>query len=293
MQSVLWAAASLAIVFLAGKIYFLKKSAREIAQKLSGLLAEDTNVLIDIPSRDRAMRELAAALNRELRVLRGKRQRYQQGDLELKEAVTNVSHDLRTPLTAICGYLELLKKEEKSPQAEQYLAVIEERAQAMRGLTQELLQYSIVKSAKKELAMEPVVLNHALEESLAANYSLIAKRGIVPEILMPEKKVERILNRDALARVFQNILGNAVRYSDGDLRIVLKEDGELIFSNHAGRMNELQAAQIFGRFYTVDTAQDSTGLGLSIAQTLVEQMGGRISARWKEGVLFLHVSFPV
>ena len=104
----------LIIFVLLAKVWFLRKSAQEISEAFRDRLTADTNTLIDISTRDPYMRKLAADINTQLRLLRKERHRYQQGDLELKEAVTNISHDLRTPLTAINGYLDLLEREEKS-----------------------------------------------------------------------------------------------------------------------------------------------------------------------------------
>lgn len=277
-------------VFLAGKLYFLRKAAHEIKQELAVRLEDDTNTLIDISSRDKCMRQLAVSINRELRALRTERHRFQQGDLELKEAVTNISHDLRTPLTAICGYLELLKKEEKSERAVQYLAIIEERTLALKELTEEFLRYSVTKSVLYEIPQETVVLNHVLEESIAAYYSVIAERGITPEISIPETKIVRSLSKTGLVRVFGNILSNAAKYSDGDLKITMSESGIITFSNHASALDELSAAQLFGRYFTVENTQISTGLGLSIAKLLTEQMGGQITAEYK-GILSIRLSF--
>lgn len=103
------------------------------------------------------------------------------GDRELKEAVTNISHDLRTPLTAICGYLELLEHEDKSEAAEKYLAYIGERAEAMRRLTEELFCYSVVLSPDSEPETGPGDLRAALERSLAGFYPALTERGITPD----------------------------------------------------------------------------------------------------------------
>ena len=130
----------LIIFVLATKVYFLRKSAQEIAEAFRDRLATDTNTLIDISTRDPYMRKLAADINVQLRLLRKERHRYQQGDLELKEAVTNISHDLRTPLTAICGYLDLLDKEDKSENTSRYLSLIGNRVEAMKQLTEELFR---------------------------------------------------------------------------------------------------------------------------------------------------------
>ena len=126
-----------AVLILCVRLRLLHASLDELCAQLPELLGEDTNVLLGTPSRDRHARALAAALNRELRELRRLRWKYMRGDRELKEAVTNISHDLRTPLTAICGYLELLEREEKSEAAARYLEYIGERAEAMRRLTEE------------------------------------------------------------------------------------------------------------------------------------------------------------
>ena len=280
----------LIIFVLLAKVYFLRKSAQELAEAFCDRLAADTNTLIDISTRDPYMRKLAADINVQLRLLRQQRHKYLTGDRELKEAVTNISHDLRTPLTAICGYLDLLDNEDKSENTSRYLSLIGNRVEAMKQLTEELFRYSVILSTG-ELVLEPVCVNGVLEESIAAFYGVLTNRGIQPEIHITENRIDRQLNREALGRVFSNILNNALKYSDGDLEIFLHDDGELIFSNTASRLNEVQVGKLFDRFFTVEAARNSNGLGLAISKTLVEQMGGSISAELVNKKLIIHIRF--
>lgn len=281
------------ILALLVKIYFLKRAAREIEEAFADRLTTETNTLIDISSRDRSMRSLANAVNLQLRRLREERHCFLQGDLELKNAVTNIAHDLRTPLTAICGYLDLLEQEERPGKQEQYLGIIRSRTEVLTKLTEELFQYSIILSSEKKYETgEAVDLNQVLEESIAAFYAAFRERGIVPRIQMPEKRVVRMLDRPALARVFSNLLQNAIKYSDGDLEIVLTEAGEIRFVNTASGLNQVQVGRLFDRFYTVEAARKSTGLGLAIARTLIDQMNGTITADYENNQLRIRLSFP-
>ena len=279
-------------IILCVKNYMLKKSMAEIRTELADWLKTDTNTLISVSSNDPHVRLLASDLNRQLRLLRRQRRQYLNGDRELKEAVTNISHDLRTPLTAIFGYLDLLESEEKSENVTRYVLAIEDRAQALKYLTEELFRYSIIISAQEPMQLEALSVNDVLEESLASFYDALTKRGIVPQIDITGKKSIRILNKSALLRVFGNILNNTVKYSDGDLKVELLETGEIIFSNTARNLNEVQVGKLFNRFFSVETARNSTGLGLAIAKTLVEQMHGSITAQYKDEVLYIRLSFP-
>ena len=272
------------------KIYLMHKAALEIGEAFEVKLASDTNTLIDISSRDPYLCRLAASINTQLRILRQQRHRYQNGDRELKEAVTNISHDLRTPLTAICGYLDLLEKEPLSENAARYLSLIENRTEAMKQLTEELFRYSVILS-NEEMVTQTVHVNGVLEESIAAFYAALTSRGIRPQIHMSGKRIEKQLNREALSRVFSNILSNALKYSDGDLEITLHDDGEIVFSNTASGLNEIQVGKLFDRFFTVEAARNSGGLGLAISKTLVEQMEGRISAEFRNSRLSIHILF--
>lgn len=289
--SVIIAILILVIIFLSVKIYLMQKSADEINTALAERLSSDTNVLIDISCRDRHMLKLAGDINIELKKLRSDRRKYRQGDMELKNAVTNISHDLRTPLTAICGYLDLLEKEEKSPEIQRYLNIISERTQTLKQLTEELFRYSVISTTLDDAHLEHVELSRALEDSISAHYALIKQSHIEPEIVLPNRKIIRCLDKNALLRIFQNIISNAVKYSDGDLKIMLCDNGEILFSNHARGLDEVHIGRLFDRFYTVETADKSTGLGLSIAKILTEHMGGTITAQYNNQILSIHINF--
>ncbi|MCM1145682.1 MAG: HAMP domain-containing histidine kinase [Blautia sp.] len=279
------------IAALCLKLYLVKKSIKEICTEFMEHLETDTNTLISISSNDRHVRYLAASLNSQLRLLRSQRQRYLNGDRELKNAVTNISHDLRTPLTAICGYLDLLENEDMSEDAARYLGFIENRIHAMKQLTEELFRYSVVISNIETMSFEKVNINSVLEESIATFYAVFMERGITPTICLPEKKIVRTLNKAALSRIFGNLLSNALKYSDGDLDITLRENGEILFTNTAAGLNEVQVGRLFDRFFSVEAAGNSTGLGLAIAKALTEQMHGTIGARYEEGRLEVSVRF--
>lgn len=279
------------IVLLIFKIYVLRKSAREIKMGFCEKINDDTNTLIDISSYDSCMQELADSINSQIKDFYKKRQRYEQGDLELKESITNISHDIRTPLTAIYGYLKLLKREEHSETTKRYLQIIENRTIALRELTEELFRYTVITSDNEDMELEAVNINGVLEESISSYYAVLKQQKITPDISMPEKKIVRTLNANALSRIFGNILSNAVKYSDGDLRIVLSDKGEITFSNHASGLNEIQVGRLFDRFYTVNHVGASTGLGLSIAKMLTEEMGGTITAEYHDDIIRIHLRF--
>lgn len=283
----------LALCVLTLMIYLLilRSSIREVAEELEEKLRTDTNILISISTGDSSVQLLASRINAQLQALRKERLKLQTGNDELTTAVTNISHDLRTPLTAICGYLDLLEQEPQSEKSGRYLAVIRERTDAMRSLTEELFRYSVITATADELDMQAVRLNDILEQSLAGFYGALSARGITPEIRMPEAAVIRELDAAALRRIFDNILSNAVKYSDGDLTIRLRPDGSVTFSNRASSLSRVQAERLFDRFYTVETARNSTGLGLSIAKLLTEKMGGTITAEYESGHLQICIAF--
>lgn len=312
------------IMMLCAKILLMRKAAEEIREGISYRLKTDTNILLDIASRDKAMRALAGSLNEELRVLRHQKQIYYQGNLALKEAVTNISHDIRTPLTAIRGYLELMEGEEKSENITRYLNIIEERTAVLSQLTEELFQYTVAVSvtaednigttqgqeqrgkdekqmsgsgcleengSQREMTEED--LGKLIEESVLASYGALVQRGIKPDIQLPDGKVKCKINAKITRRVFENILNNAMKYSDGDLHITLNEQGEVIFANHAASLDAVQTGRLFDRFYTVENAKTATGLGLNIAKQLLEEMGGSITAWHEDGMLYLKLRFPL
>lgn len=283
---------ALAALCLLAYLLVLRHSLREAAEELDEKLRTDTNTLISISSGDRAMQSLVTHINRQLQALRRERLRLHSGNAELTAAVTNISHDLRTPLTALCGYLDLLEQEPQTEAAARYLTVIRERTDAMRALMEELFRYSVLTATADELHTEPVCLNDVLEQSLAGFYGALSARGITPSVQLPEEKVIRPLDAAALRRVFDNILSNAAKYSDGDLAVVLAPDGKVTFSNRASALSRVEAARLFDRFYTVDSARGSTGLGLSIAKLLTEKLHGTISADYENETLRICRAFP-
>lgn len=279
-------------------VHSLHSGMEEIGSQFDRRLRENTNNLIYVSSRDPHIRRLAAQLCLQLDLLRRQRHRYENGDRELKEAIANISHDLRTPLTAISGYLELLEMADAAPAAtdqasvrRRYLAQIRSRTEAMKDLTEQLFSYSILVSAPLQQPRE-LILQYVLEESLANCYVQFTAVGITPRLQMPELPVCRVLDRGSLERILSNILMNAAKYSAGDLSICLHPQGQIDFSNAAPDLTPVMAERLFERFFTVETARHSTGLGLSIARNLTERMGGSITAHYREGRLTISLYFP-
>lgn len=288
MQIALWCAVALLMLLclgLACKIVLLRTAMRQIREQADEKLAGASNVPIAPDSVDGEVRRLSAGLTHMLDEVIALGRKYREGDLELKRAITNVSHDLRTPLTSAAGYAGLLKKSGLSSKQEEYLAVIEERIAAMKKLTDELLAYSVAASDEGSAALGEVDVAAVLEDSLTQFYAAFEERGISPVISIPQEKVMRIADKDMLARIFGNIISNAVRYSDGDFCVHMEKGCEIFFENAAAALDEVSAARLFDRFYTVENGRGSTGLGLSIAKTLTEKLGGSIGASWSGGRL--------
>ena len=280
------------IAILLVKIASIHRAAEEIRSEFGARLSEDTNVGIDITFCDAGMRRLASDIDKQLKLLRKANIRYAKGDRELKETIANLSHDLRTPLTAVSGYLDLLEREDTSDSVKRYLQIIGDRICVLKQLTEELFRYSMAVSSDRYESRESVSLNEAVEESVASFHAVLKEKGITPEILITETRIDRRLNKMALARVLANIISNALKYSDGDLKILLSENGTITFTNHAKMLDEVTVGRLFDRFYTVENGQSGTGLGLSIAKALTERMGGSITASKKKDVFAVKIQFP-
>lgn len=164
------------VIVLGIKMFVMRKAAKEICTELSEKLKSDTNTLISISAEDKIMCYLANNINVQLKELRMRRQHFLQGDIELKNAITNISHDLRTPLTAISSYLDLLDKTDKSEKAEHYIEIIRNRTEALSQLTEELFRYSVITSPECDMKTQPVWVNRVLEESILEFYAALQEK---------------------------------------------------------------------------------------------------------------------
>lgn len=280
------------IILLVIRIIVMKKSVRDLGADFVARGNLDTNSLIGIDSRDRDLRKLADDINKTLSKLRDAFHRYNQGDNELKTAITNVAHDIRTPLTAIMGYLELMKKQEMTPETEKYLSIIEERCQHMKKLTEELFEYSVVSTSETKEELTEVSLNRVLEDTLMNYYAALVEKGIEPEIDICDERVVRKLYPSYVERIFSNLISNALKYSDGDLRVSLSAEGTVVFANKASSLSNVAVEKLFDRFFTVETAMnESTGLGLSIVKTFAQRMNCQIGAKYEDGSLIIEINF--
>lgn len=280
------------ILFLIMKIVAMRLSLKELKEDYREQSVIHTNTLLTVSSRDRRIRELASSMNETLVKLRDSYNRYENGDQEIKKAITNISHDLRTPLTAISGYLELAHRQEMTPEMEKYLSVIEGRTEHMKKLTEDLFEYSLISGGEVAEDKQEVNINRMLEDCIMNYYPSLKARGIKTKIDITDEKIVRSLYPTYVERIMNNLVSNALKYSDGDLEIMLSDEGVLRVSNSSEQLSNVEVNKLFDRFFTVETGnRNSAGLGLSIVKLFAERMDLSLSANYENGIITITLKF--
>lgn len=285
------------------KIYLNNKDIKKIGENLEEILTNDTNNLITVSTSNKQIKKVAGKLNTELKKLRKVKIQYENGSEELKRTITNISHDMRTPLTAISGYIELMENNIEAEEVnnskskiirreenkQKYLKIIKRKTSELIELTEQLFKFSTTMDTLWKIDKENCCINEILEEILAEYYSIFKKKNIVPEINICNEMIYKNLNKNSLIRIFENILSNMIKYSDGNFKIKLERSGKIIFSNKAKKLDTTTVQKIFDRYFTVENANNVTGVGLSIAKQLVEINEGNIIAKYMDGNLVIEV----
>ena len=271
------------------KIIFMKRELKSIGKSLTSLLKTDTNALITVDINDRELKNLVVLLNKSLIELSALEHEFKNGNKELRETITNISHDLRTPLTAIRGYLDLM---DKDTSMNSYLKRIDKKVIDLVELTDQLFYFSKTLDFEDELKRENICVNEILEESLASFYEIFKKNGIEPNINICSKKIFWFVDKKVLKRIFENIISNALKYSKEDFIVELTRDGYLTFSNRTDSIDSVTLAKIFNKLNTVRNARKSDNIGLAIVKQLCELCGGSINSKYENGILTLKISFP-
>lgn len=289
----------LAVVFyLAFRLFTLQK-ALEKARKELGEISEELfeNRVIKLAVPDRKLEELLEAVNENLRMIRTERKVYQQNERKLKEQIENISHDLRTPLTAVIGYLKMIDADKLGEEDREFLKIAIHKSYTLQELTGQFYELSRVTSHEFTLEKEVLDGSRILKETCLENYSLLEKAGL--DLTLPdfEKAIMIEGNREALNRVFCNLIQNSIRYAKEEFRVRIQEEEDkrtvsFVFSNDIDPKQEIENPELlFERFYMQEESRShaGTGLGLTISRTLTEHMGGHMWAEYSgdQGKRFL------
>ncbi len=290
---------ALVCTVLIGRQLTLEQGLHNAARRMREQLADETTARLSLPCPSAGAEELLSCLNQLLELRQEERARYRRKEQELRRQIANVSHDLRTPLTSILGYLQLLEGDGLSPERKaEYLAVIEGRARTLQTFIAAFYDLSRIEGGELPLEREQVDLRRALSDQLAASYGQIEEAGLDMEVELADGLPPVWADSGAAARIFSNLLTNALRHGKDALSVRLYRAGNVIvsaFSNRAEGLTAEDAAHVFERFYTADKMRtgQSTGLGLAIVKALAERMGHTAAARWEDGVFTIEVRWSI
>lgn len=279
-------------------LYFAKcRKIDKMTLELHNIPKGDSNGLLHTIGSDSDIRRLTAEINALLRELRQTEIRYRRKSHDLEQMMTNISHDLRTPLTSALGYVGMLQNPDL-PEAERRreLATIEKRLQRLEELIDAFFEFSGVISGEKMPDTVPLNLVGVLEESIGHYFDEFSNRNREIRFVCGEAKLTVTSNRNMLLRVFDNLIGNACRHGQGDLQITVTAADKIsvCFENPLSDPN-LEIDRVFDEFYTTDISRTKghTGLGLAIAKQFTELLGGEIRASYGNGLFAVTVDVGV
>lgn len=277
------------VFYLSVRLYLLKVSMKDAGKQLREInekLEENRIVRFSAPNKE--LEELLVEINNSLQGIRQERIVYAKREKEFKQQIENISHDLRTPLTSMIGYLKIMDVSNLNEEEKEDLQTVLKKAERLQELISQFYDFSRLTAQDYPLELSAVDATKVLREVMADAYSELSARNLEVTVDLPERAVWIEGNANALQRVFQNLLQNAGRYAVKELAVSVCEEAERVFicfKNDTKDLYEQEVERLFERFYTVDKSRSngSTGLGLTIAKEFVEKMGGSIEAELEDG----------
>ncbi len=284
MEYLLIAILTAAVIFLAAKLSMIKKQIRQVTNQLD----DYENKLISIELGDKSMEEMTIKINSMIDDIEQIKVKEAKGAAVLRDSIADISHDMRTPLTSVMGYLQLAKKETLNAQVETYVDIALERTAYCNTLINDFYELSLIDSQDNMPEIEAIDVAGLLCELILANYPAFNEKSIAPHFDGADKVTYAFADKTMLTRVFQNLISNAIKYTNGDINfnISAKEVVTISISNPA-KEEYIDTDHIFDKFFMQDKARNvgGSGLGLYISKQLVEAMGGTIEAVFENQVL--------
>lgn len=281
---------SILVITLVLRVVTTNIEIRNIIRDLEDITEKDTNILLTTSSGDKSIKSLVDSLNKELKKLLSIKREYSKGVFDVKKSAENIAHDIRTPLTVIKGYVDLLEEEDLSEEGKKCLEIIKGRTRYMKEMTDELF-LSLSMKSRGVLSLFDIDAKSVLEEALVSFYNEFKKKGMTPSIITPNDKVILKADSKALYRVYSNIISNALKYGEGEFNVQMDEKGNITFSNYAPNMDSVEANKLLDRYYTISDAKASSGIGLSISKEILQEMGGELKVRLDNKRLYISIIY--
>lgn len=276
---------SLLAVYFFGKYIALWQSVRRADRQLSEITSQiEENRIVKLAVPDRAMEQLLSTVNEALAAIRREHIHYQQRERALQHQIENISHDLRTPLTSILGYMEIIDQSLLSEEDRESMVIVIQKARFLQRLIEQFYDLSRLTADDFRLDIQALDAGQLLRETIIGFYQVLESRGLAVEVRIPEQPMMVMGDRDGMERMFGNFLQNAGRYARTEFHVSAKSDNgrvRMIFENDVDSLIEADVSRLFERFYISDSArsQGNTGLGLTIARQLAQKMGGSLTAQ--------------
>ncbi|HLR22305.1 MAG TPA: HAMP domain-containing sensor histidine kinase [Pseudogracilibacillus sp.] len=281
----------LVTLFLLTRSFALKKEVKKISKQLQSYNNRKTNKKVDIALLDKDIENLGLEINKLIDLYVTENRERVQFQHEQQQAIANMSHDLRTPLTSILGYIQLAEaKDASDDEKKELLMIAKNRSKRLEALLKDFFELSVIESVDYHLKFERINIRNIALDVLMSFYDRFNENNMEPIIQMPEHDVVIISDDSAVTRVIENLVSNAINHSKGNIIISLEEQdsmARLVIKNDAQTLTEQDVKLMFDRFYMADESRlgNSTGLGLSIAKSLMGKMGGMITGQLNDGQL--------
>ena len=279
-------------------IWKYQRQVKDICRQLAFLMKHDSNMLIHREFGLGGIGMLSDRLNDLLELRRKEKRYYQEKETLIADTYTNLSHDIRTPLTSLDGYFQLMEACENVEEQRRYLNIIHERIHSLNEMLEELFMFTKLKNESYRLELTSCCINRILKETVFSYYDEWVRREIQPDIQITEEQLYIDGNKQGLSRIIQNVIKNGLDHGEKKIRIVLKREQNqavLRISNQVIASEQIDIEHVFDRFYKADAARSktSTGLGLSIAREFVRRMNGEIGAKIEKNEFIVEISFPI